>query len=96
MGVDVGVDVGADVLSKGDVGTEVLLLLKGAEEGKDEGAKDGAELLLDGVDVVIVSMTGGLVARPRGIPMLIPPCIPMLIPPCVPMLMLPSMPIASR
>jgi hypothetical protein len=49
----VGVDVDVDVLSKGDVGAEVSLLLEDAEEDAD----DGAELLLDGADVVAVSTT---------------------------------------
>jgi hypothetical protein len=80
VGADVGVDedVGVDVnmLSKGDVGAEVLLLL----EGEEEGADDGTELLLDGADVVAVSMIGGLVESPRGVPMLIAEIAPMLIP----------------
>jgi hypothetical protein len=80
----VGVD--EDVLSNGDVGAELSLLLEGIEEGKDEGADDGAELLLDGADVVAVSMTGGLVASPIGIPMLIAGIAPMLIAGIAPML----------
>jgi hypothetical protein len=74
VGSSVGAGVDVDVNMR-DVGAEVLLLL----ESEEEGADDGTELLLGGVDVVAVSMTGGLVESPRGVPMLIEKITPMLI-----------------